>query len=178
MTPSEAPRRDSWEELGLEVLGFRKNLRPQPSLGTLFTGSLLFNLITKCHPNAIYSAFSPEIYLFVLHFKRMAHYSVIGALFCNSSGKFRQVETAPGTFWPLAGSLPLQGPPMRVSPGGQPQALPTFLVGNGEREAKFCSCLESRACFCETLSHAHGGLRRVSETAQGRPAVNTHWFEF
>lgn len=47
----------------------KKNRPPQPSLGTSFTSSLLFNLITKCHPNAIYPAFSPEVYLFILHFK-------------------------------------------------------------------------------------------------------------
>lgn len=76
-------------QLGLQSLGFRKNHYPiQPSLGTLLTGSLLFNLITKCHPNAIYSAFSPETCLFISHFKWVAHDPVVGALFCNSFGEF------------------------------------------------------------------------------------------
>lgn len=39
--------------------------------------SLLFNLITKCQLNPICSASSLEIYLFILHFKWIAHYSVI-----------------------------------------------------------------------------------------------------
>lgn len=39
--------------------------------------SLLFNLITKCQLNPIYSASSLEIYLFILHFKWIAHYFVI-----------------------------------------------------------------------------------------------------
>lgn len=64
----KAPAQGNSEQLGCQGLSFGdKSGSPQPSL--MCSRQVHYCLITKCRPKAIYSAFSPETHLFILHFR-------------------------------------------------------------------------------------------------------------